>query len=237
MTCKRNIFPGFTLIELLVVIAIVAILSALLLPAVRAAKQEAQTTGCLSNLRQIAGLIRQYTNDHDNYFMPVAPGSANYVASLSPYLSASQAASRTNIFVSPAAAEPVSPNGTNTCITYAINNTLFYTPSLRVTQVARPSEVIMVANAAQIQSLNWNCAYTFWNPWQMGLNQGGNVTASQMNTPIPADPSTNVDAPAGEGCLRYVQKGNTAVNVAMVDGHAETIPMGKVLYRNVVYNP
>jgi len=246
----RITVPGFTLIELLVVVAIVAILAGLLFPAMRSAKQEAQTAGCLSNLRQIAGLIRLYANDHDNAFMPVAnSGASNYVSSLPPYLPVSDAASTKNIFVSPAAAEPVSPYGTNTiCITYALNNTLFddfsamATPmnNLRITDVVRPSETIMVANGAQIPEYNWNCAYTFYNVPYMARVTGSNCTSvavSQLNTPIPYYSSENVDRDAGMGYLRYVQRGNSAVNVAMVDGHVEAISIGKVLYRNISYSP
>ncbi|HEX4083922.1 MAG TPA: prepilin-type N-terminal cleavage/methylation domain-containing protein [Chthoniobacteraceae bacterium] len=230
---------GFTLIELLVVIAIIAILAALLMPAVRNARESAQSAGCLSNLRQIASLIHDYTGDHDNMFMAaVNSQNVNYVPTLAAYLPVSAAATANNIFVSPAAQLPVQPyGGNNTCITYALNNTLFDNPPLRMTDVARQSEVIMVANAAQVPSLKGNCAFTFWNPWQMGNGQGASVSATEMNEPIPFDPTTNVDSAAGEGYLRYVQKNNSAVNVAMVDGHAEMIPIGKVLYRNVVYNP
>lgn len=56
--------PGFTLIELLVVISIIALLIAILLPTLRAARETAQNVQCLSNLRQIGTAYFLYAEDN-----------------------------------------------------------------------------------------------------------------------------------------------------------------------------
>ena len=79
---------GFTLIELLVVVGIIAILAALLLPALASARNRGKQTSCLNNLHQLSVAVILYTDDNNGYFPVVAGGNCvrpTYDALLSAY--------------------------------------------------------------------------------------------------------------------------------------------------------
>jgi prepilin-type N-terminal cleavage/methylation domain-containing protein/prepilin-type processing-associated H-X9-DG protein len=61
---------GFTLVELLVVIAIIAVLAALLLPALSRAKEAARKTQCINNVKQMQLMSVLYATDHNDFLVP-----------------------------------------------------------------------------------------------------------------------------------------------------------------------
>ncbi len=81
MQCRNH---RFTLIELLVVIAIIAILAAMLLPALRQAQEMARRSGCINNIKQLSTANRLYENDNKGWAVPM--GGSNGGVRKSPWI-------------------------------------------------------------------------------------------------------------------------------------------------------
>ena len=80
---KRN----FTLVELLIVIAIIAMLAALLLPALNKARESAFKIACVTNHKTLASAAIQYNMDNQDYFYaPTAANSFNFIFNISAYV-------------------------------------------------------------------------------------------------------------------------------------------------------
>lgn len=76
---------GFTLIELLVVIAIIALLMAILMPALQRVREQARGVVCLSNLKQWGTIFALYTDDNNGFFPKRTSGSGRWINVLYDY--------------------------------------------------------------------------------------------------------------------------------------------------------
>jgi prepilin-type N-terminal cleavage/methylation domain-containing protein/prepilin-type processing-associated H-X9-DG protein len=230
-TSRRS---GFTLIELLVVIAIIAVLAAISTPVIQGAMGGSKAAACLLNLRQIGSATMAYAADHNTQLPPAGTGGTpQWALAIAPYIGGDPK-NKKSIFVCPDCAVPVqSAKGNEVAVTYGMHYGLMPKggPSLRLHSIVRPQEVILAADMCQ------NPGNRGWSPYSIekpDIFKGGGRTGTDgldLDTPI----GTSPDADTGNSqSIRYRHNGRA--NVVMVDGHAQAMPKGEILNRNVIYN-
>jgi prepilin-type N-terminal cleavage/methylation domain-containing protein len=155
---------GFTLIELLVVIAIIAILAAMLLPALSRSKAKALQVQCVSNLKQLQVGWHTYAGDYNECMLPNSPLGA--ASATDPTVNADSWCSH--------ATEAWSAVDGNT-------NTFYYTTSIMAPYMGGqlgvyrcPADKILSANGQRLRSYSMNGQVGLDTPALVGLTQGYN---------------------------------------------------------------
>jgi prepilin-type N-terminal cleavage/methylation domain-containing protein/prepilin-type processing-associated H-X9-DG protein len=220
---------GFTLIELLVVIAVIAILAALLLPALARAKGLAKRTACMSNLKQWGLALAIYYDDNDGYVPRESFGSGtvlnnwaqvrdvnnydvwyNAVPPVMNHLRAADYFTRRadfyeehSFFHCPAAKFPAGYlTGNNPLFSYSLNSKLVEAPAtnLLAGAIGQPSSTVMYLE---------------------------NLLAGEK--PVdPAQPTDNLGQPSSFAS-RFVARHDGRGSLVFADGHAETFRGNEVV--------
>jgi prepilin-type N-terminal cleavage/methylation domain-containing protein/prepilin-type processing-associated H-X9-DG protein len=214
---------GFTLIELLVVIAIIAILAAMLLPALTKAKEKSKATQCLNNMKQLQICYRMYVDDNND--------------TLPPNTSSSSSSTLTNSWVIGDAQSDTTPDNIKQGMLFQYNKSvsLYVCPSDQARTA--PKLPLYPGGAPQTRSCSIDYALGSGNPAYRGVTPIAKFTG--IINPAPTLKIVFVDEnerSVGDGCFGIYpassgtkawwnvpgSRHNQGCTFSFADGHTET---------------
>ena len=225
----------FTLVELLVVIAIIAILAALLLPALDKARKKAQSISCVGNMTQISKLMTFYQTDNDDWCMPATIHGSPWVS-----FGVERYKLKKEIYHCPG--EPIfkwsetSMNDNSKWVNYGLN-TYSFGEDLRadgtLNKDAKLHKVQEYSRFGRNSSLGVFVDTVPQDSLYNGIIRHGSGGASFWEVDSEVAPYNS----SGEWCPAYVRH-NDRANVVMFDGHVQSLSYKTLRYdRNSYGNP
>ena len=261
--CVKDGFNGFTLIEILMTLVVIGLLVALLLPLLENARSSARTATGLSNQRQIAIGIGAYMINFDETlplgFTDLGGDYSNWASSVSTYLGSNSQTSfpdflslistpLNDVFLDPNVGHEQSPDAPTfkrnldySGHLHLLGNTSSgVTPPYQMYQVRRASETLLVTDGAQyVKPPPVPALYVYPTADKIDVGTNPLYDPSATDNDDTIDPGLNIDSDdlIVLGYIRWRQYSDTAANILFVDGHAATVKMDHMKYRNVRVDP